>query len=54
MEEYIHAIPLSKLLSLSENYGKNLSKEVSDKGLDAFLKMLILDNFVHADLHQVI
>ena len=51
MEEYIHAIPLSKLLSLSENYGKNLSKEVSDKGLDAFLKMLILDNFVHADLH---
>lgn len=51
VEEYIHAIPLSKLLSLSENYGKNLSKEVSDKGLDAFLKMLILDNFVHADLH---
>ena len=24
--------------------------KVSDKGLDAFLKMLILDNFVH-DLH---
>lgn len=51
VEEYIHAIPMSKLLSLSDNYGKNLSKEVSDKGLDAFLKMLILDNFVHADLH---
>ncbi|EMG48384.1 ABC1 family protein, mitochondrial, putative [Candida maltosa Xu316] len=51
VEEYIHAIPLSKLLSLADNYGKNLSKEVSDKGLDAFLKMLILDNFVHADLH---
>lgn len=51
VEEFIHAIPMSKLLSLSDNFGKNLSKEVSDKGLDAFLKMLILDNFVHADLH---
>lgn len=51
VEEFMHAIPMSKLLSLDANYGKNLSKEVSDKGLDAFLKMLILDNFVHADLH---
>ena len=51
VEEYMYAIPLSKLLNLTENFGKNLSKEVSDKGLDAFLKMLILDNFVHADLH---
>ncbi|EAZ63956.2 hypothetical protein PICST_52708 [Scheffersomyces stipitis CBS 6054] len=51
VEEFIHAIPMSKMLSLSDNFGKNLSKEISDKGLDAFLKMLILDNFVHADLH---
>lgn len=51
VEEYINAIPMSKLLALDENFGKNLSKEVSDKGLDAFLKMLLLDNFVHADLH---
>lgn len=51
VEEYIHAVPLSKLLNLPQNFGKNLSKEVSDKGLDAFLKMLILENFVHADLH---
>lgn len=51
VEQYIHAIPMSKLLSLKENYGRNLSKEVSDKILDSFLKMLILDNFIHADLH---
>lgn len=51
VEEFIHAVPMEKLLSLKDNFGKNLSKEVSDKGLDAFLKMLILDNFVHADLH---
>lgn len=51
VEEYINAIPMSRMLSLDENFGKNLSKEISDKGLDAFLQMLILDNFVHADLH---
>lgn len=51
VEEYIRAVPMAKLLSLQDNFGKNLSKEVSDKGLDAFLQMLILDNFVHADLH---
>lgn len=51
VEEYIKAIPMSKMLSLERNFGKNLSKEISDKGLDAFLQMLILDNFVHADLH---
>lgn len=51
VEEYIKAIPMSKMLSLNENFGKNLSKEISDKGLDSFLQMLILDNFVHADLH---
>lgn len=51
VEEYINAIPMAKMLSLNDNFGKNLSKEISDKGLDAFLQMLILDNFVHADLH---
>lgn len=51
VEQFIHAIPMARLLALKENFGKNLLKEVSDKGLDAFLKMLLLDNFVHADLH---
>ncbi|EGV63428.1 ABC1-domain-containing protein [Yamadazyma tenuis ATCC 10573] len=51
VEEYMHAIPLEKLLSIHKNFGQNLSKEVSDKGLDSFLQMLILDNFIHADLH---
>lgn len=51
VEEYIRAVPMSKMLSLKDNFGKNLSQEVSDKGLDLFLQMLILDNFVHADLH---
>lgn len=51
VEEYINAVPLEKILSIDRNFGKNLSKEISDKGLDSFLKMLILDNFIHADLH---
>lgn len=51
VEDYIQAVPMSKMLSLKENFGKNLSKEISDKGLDSFLQMLIIDNFVHADLH---
>lgn len=51
VEEFMRAIPLEKILSIDANFGKNLSKEISDKGLDAFLKMLILDNFIHADLH---
>lgn len=51
VEEYIKAIPMSRMLSLKDNFGKNVLKEISDKGLDAFLQMLILDNFVHADLH---
>lgn len=51
VEEFMYAIPLEKILGIHQNFGKNLSKEISDKGLDAFLKMLILDDFIHADLH---
>ncbi|KAM9887284.1 hypothetical protein OXX79_013762, partial [Metschnikowia pulcherrima] len=42
VEEYIKAVPMARMLSLKDNFGKNLSKEVSDKGLDSFLQMLIL------------
>lgn len=28
-----------------------LFKDIADKGLDAFLKMLLIDNFLHSDLH---
>lgn len=51
VEDYVQAIPMARMLSLKDNFGKNLSKEISDKGLDSFLQMLIIDNFVHADLH---
>ncbi|CDK29835.1 unnamed protein product [Kuraishia capsulata CBS 1993] len=51
VEERIVGLSMGDMLELKSNFGKGLSKELSDKLLDAFLQMLILDNFVHADLH---
>ena len=48
VEEFAQGIPLAAFL---EAGGGVFQKEIADEGLDAFLRMLILDNFVHADLH---
>lgn len=48
IEEYAHGIPLSHFL---DNGGGTFNNDLADTGLDAFLHMLIIDNFVHADLH---
>ncbi|KAL7272042.1 hypothetical protein RUND412_005167 [Rhizina undulata] len=48
IEEFVHGIPLSVFL---ENGGGSFQQELADMGLDAFLHMLIMDNFIHADLH---
>jgi aarF domain-containing kinase len=48
VEEYAHGIPLSHFL---EDGGGVFQKDIADEGLDAFLRMLLIDNFVHADLH---
>ncbi|KND03540.1 atypical/ABC1/ABC1-C protein kinase [Spizellomyces punctatus DAOM BR117] len=48
VEEYVDAIPMSKFLT----YGHTpFDHDLAKIGLDSFLKMLVLDNFVHADLH---
>lgn len=47
IEEYAHGVPLSHFLE----HGGVYNDDLADTGLDAFLHMLILDNFVHADLH---
>jgi aarF domain-containing kinase len=49
VEEFISGIPMSSLLKYSCK--SKVDKEISDKGLDAFLKMLLIDNFIHSDLH---
>ncbi|ORY84995.1 ABC1 family-domain-containing protein [Protomyces lactucae-debilis] len=47
IEEYAHGLPLQYFLDA----GSAFNSDLADTGLDAFLHMLILDNFVHADLH---
>ncbi|KAH8808561.1 hypothetical protein F5884DRAFT_375382 [Xylogone sp. PMI_703] len=48
VEEFAQGIPLSDFM---ENGGGIFQEEIANEGLDAFLRMLLLDNFVHADLH---
>ena len=48
VEEFAQGIPLADFI---ENGGGVFQHDIADEGLDAFLRMLLLDNFVHADLH---
>lgn len=48
IEEFAHGLPLPMFLELGAG---PYNKELADMGLDAFLHMLLIDNFVHADLH---
>ena len=48
VEEFANGIPLAHFL---EDGGGVFQKEIAEEGLDAFLHMLLIDNFVHADLH---
>jgi len=48
VEEFASGIPLAAFL---EDGGGVFQQEIADEGLDSFLHMLLIDNFVHADLH---
>ncbi|KAL0951522.1 hypothetical protein HGRIS_008207 [Hohenbuehelia grisea] len=48
VEEFENALPLEAFL---KNGGGPYDEQVATVGLDAFLNMLLLDNFVHSDLH---
>ncbi|GLB35914.1 putative ABC1 family protein [Lyophyllum shimeji] len=48
VEEYENALPLEAFL---RNGGGPYDDQLATVGLDAFLHMLLLDNFVHSDLH---
>ncbi|CCC69173.1 hypothetical protein NCAS_0C01830 [Naumovozyma castellii] len=51
-EEYIGGFPMENFLKIKNKLNDDeLCKNVSDPFVDAFLKMLILDDFIHADLH---
>ncbi|KAI1503450.1 hypothetical protein F5X99DRAFT_375272 [Biscogniauxia marginata] len=48
IEEFAQGMPLADFL---ENGGGVFQRDIAQEGLDAFLRMLLIDNFVHADLH---
>ncbi|KAI7822557.1 hypothetical protein BC939DRAFT_453641 [Gamsiella multidivaricata] len=48
IEEFVDALPLKAYL---QNGAGPYDLKIADIGLDGFLRMLIFDNFVHADLH---
>ena len=51
-EEYLEALPMETFLNYKSKLDNvELCKRVSDPFVDAFLKMLILDDFIHSDLH---
>lgn len=53
VEEFINGVSMSKMLELknSKQLNDDVSKQLSDKVIDSFLQMLILNNFIHSDLH---
>ncbi|KAK0615724.1 hypothetical protein B0T17DRAFT_497129 [Bombardia bombarda] len=48
VEEFANGIPLADFIA---NGGGVFQQDIASEGLDAFLRMLLLDNFIHADLH---
>ena len=48
VEEFAQGIPLNTFLEMG---GGPFQEDIAHEGLDAFLHMLLIDNFVHADLH---
>jgi aarF domain-containing kinase len=48
VEEFAHGVPLAAFLALGAG---PYERDVADEGLSAFLHMLLIDNFAHADLH---
>ncbi|KAF3940110.1 hypothetical protein ABW19_dt0207075 [Dactylella cylindrospora] len=48
VEEFASGVPLEDFLMLG---GGPYQNTIADMGLDAFLHMLLIDNFAHADLH---
>jgi aarF domain-containing kinase len=48
VEEFAQGMPIADFMEFG---GGVFQHDIADEGLDAFLRMLLLDNFIHADLH---
>ncbi|PRT52599.1 hypothetical protein B9G98_00219 [Wickerhamiella sorbophila] len=49
VEELVHGVPMSKILEFCQH--SSMDRRLALVGLNAFFKMLLLDNFTHSDLH---
>lgn len=49
VEELVKGVPLEKVIKYNTN--SDIEKHIAATGLDAFLRMLLLHNFIHSDLH---
>lgn len=50
-EEYVEALPLQSILNFKNKFSSKELTKVSSPFVMAFLNMMILNNFVHTDLH---
>lgn len=48
IEEFAQGIPMEDFL---QNGGGPFQEDIANEGLNAFLTMVLIDNFIHADLH---
>lgn len=51
IEDQVLGVSMNKILDVRNDTHDKMLKFISDKLIDSFLKMMILDNFTHADLH---
>lgn len=51
IEDQVYGVSMNKILELKHVKNGKMLKFISDRLIDSFLKMMILDNFTHADLH---
>ncbi|CAI8498220.1 unnamed protein product [Pichia kudriavzevii] len=51
IEDRIYGVSMNDILKVKHTNHDKMLKYISDRLIDSFLKMMILDNFTHADLH---
>jgi len=51
IETYEHGNSISNYINIKQKSNNNVSTKLAKIGLDAYLEMMLVHNFVHADLH---
>lgn len=51
VEEFCYGIPMQWFLNVKNNFSPRKQRLISEPFINSFLKMMIVDNFTHTDLH---